>query len=248
MNKTTNYKQFKFRNDNREKIDPSHLKVLAQSIKTRNLLEHKPIIVNENMEIIDGQHRLLAAEQLGVPIYYVVEKDISLKDLIHLQTQKNWRMADYFSAYSKNGYEEYQKALDFAKQTQLPLHIVVSFAHGRNQDTYRKIKAGDFVFKQTAKIDDQLSMAQDLVETIKFNNPKHQFLNSSRFWRPLLSIIKNPAYNHIKMMKNLNSLIAKVGKRADYEGYLQMLLSIHNYKNQNKIILSADDQNEDDDE
>jgi hypothetical protein len=45
---TKNYSMFKFRADNREKISDGHVEKLVESIKTRNLLEMRPIIVNAN--------------------------------------------------------------------------------------------------------------------------------------------------------------------------------------------------------
>ena len=36
----------------------------------------RPIVVNKKMEVMDGQHRLMAAKQLGVEIYYQEEKNL----------------------------------------------------------------------------------------------------------------------------------------------------------------------------
>ncbi len=36
------------------------------------------IIVNENFEVIDGQHRLIASKDLGLPIYYFINNNMIL--------------------------------------------------------------------------------------------------------------------------------------------------------------------------
>ena len=74
VEETTDYKQFKKVKGNRGYAQ-RHLKNLVSSIAQNNLLQYSPIIVNDKMEVIDGQHRLAAAQSLGLPIYYVVAGD-----------------------------------------------------------------------------------------------------------------------------------------------------------------------------
>jgi len=88
IRKTTNYEIFTFREDNREKIDKKHLARLVESIKSRNLLELRPIMVNEKLEIVDGQHRLLAAKQLGYEIYYQKEENLDCADIVRMNLSK----------------------------------------------------------------------------------------------------------------------------------------------------------------
>lgn len=72
---TTNYDKFKIHPYGR-KISKKHVNRLVDSISRENHLDSSPILVNLNFEIICGQHRLMAAKKLGVPIYYVV-RDMS---------------------------------------------------------------------------------------------------------------------------------------------------------------------------
>ena len=58
------YSQFKYLGGNR---DITHSKKLLESI-TQNGYFNVPILVNENMEIIDGQGRFEALKMLGLPI------------------------------------------------------------------------------------------------------------------------------------------------------------------------------------
>lgn len=68
---TTNYDMFKMHPAGR-KISKKHLGDLTESIKKQNHLDCSPILVNLNLEIVSGQHRFLAAKQLGVTIYYAI--------------------------------------------------------------------------------------------------------------------------------------------------------------------------------
>ena len=102
INKTKNYEMFKFREDNRLKIDQSHVNKLINSIQSRNLLDMRPIIVNSDYEILDGQHRLLAAKNLGVEIYYEIEEKLEHKDIILMNVAKSWAVCDYMNYFVKN--------------------------------------------------------------------------------------------------------------------------------------------------
>lgn len=107
--KTTDYDRFVPIMSNRE-LDKRHVMNLQRSIKARNLLMVRPIIVNENMEVIDGQHRLAAAQMINEPVYYLQVKGLTQQDLAVLNThQKNWSVMDFVNFYTLQGVPEYKK-------------------------------------------------------------------------------------------------------------------------------------------
>lgn len=106
--KTTDYDRFVPIMSNRE-LDKRHVMNLQRSIKQRNLLMVRPIIVNENMEVIDGQHRLAAAQMIDEPVYYLQVKGLTQQDLAVLNThQKNWSVMDFVNFYTLQGVPEYK--------------------------------------------------------------------------------------------------------------------------------------------
>lgn len=106
--KTTDYDRFVPITSNRE-LDKRHVMNLQRSIKQRNLLMVRPIIVNENMEVIDGQHRLAAAQMIDEPVYYLQVKGLTQQDLAVLNThQKNWSVMDFVNFYTLQGVPEYK--------------------------------------------------------------------------------------------------------------------------------------------
>jgi len=66
---TYDYEIFKRMRGNRI-LNNSHVKNLVKSMKEKYLPQ--PILVNKDMEIIDGQHRFAAAEELNLPIHYLI--------------------------------------------------------------------------------------------------------------------------------------------------------------------------------
>lgn len=97
---TKDYGLFKEFNSNRE-LDDKHVRRLARKISEKNLLHINPIIVDADMYIIDGQHRLEAAKELGVPIYYMVSNRTSRSDISKLNSnKKNWKTMDYINFHT----------------------------------------------------------------------------------------------------------------------------------------------------
>jgi hypothetical protein len=110
---TTDYGIFKYIPQNRKTMS-EHVLKLAQSIKTKNLVKDFPILVNDKMEILDGQNRLQALQQLGYPAYYKIASDMTIDDISLVNTvSKNWSLDDYLHQYISKGFSEYLKFKDF---------------------------------------------------------------------------------------------------------------------------------------
>lgn len=100
---TTKYDMFSFEPANRP-VDQRHLSVLKRSIEDKNLLHLFPIIVSKNFTVLDGQHRLTAAKELGVPIHYVVSDVASVTDMPGiLKSVRRWTQRDFVEAWAKAG-------------------------------------------------------------------------------------------------------------------------------------------------
>jgi hypothetical protein len=66
------------------------------------------LTVNENYEIIDGQHRFKAAQELGLPVNIIICPGYSIKDVQRLNAnQKEWKLIDYLDGFCEEGETEY---------------------------------------------------------------------------------------------------------------------------------------------
>ncbi len=103
---TNDYSVFKKLNGNRGILE-NRKALLVRSISERGWIRN-PIVVNENMEVIDGQGRLEALRELGRPVEYVVAKGATISDCIALNIkQTNWKSNDYVKCYADMGNENY---------------------------------------------------------------------------------------------------------------------------------------------
>lgn len=108
VHQTTNYKKFKLVKENRE-VNQSHVTRLKKSIQKNDYGPAMPIFVTDDDEVVDGQHRLQARKELGLPIYFLkVGKHIGIDEIINLNTtQKKWMLKDFLNQYCRAGNKNY---------------------------------------------------------------------------------------------------------------------------------------------
>jgi len=157
--KTTNYGQFRTIRGNRS-TNRVHLTKLVKSIDENDMLEANPIIVNERMYVLDGQHRLLAAEKLGVPIYYVVVQIGGIGEVQLLNSNlRAWTMQNFLDSYVERGIEPYVKLSEFIDRTGLSIGLALllftggKLRSGNGEKPITDFKNGDFKgeFKEFAE-------------------------------------------------------------------------------------------------
>lgn len=109
-----------------------------------------PIIVNENMTVIDGQHRLAASKKVGVPIEYIIKPGLNEDDIVRMNTvQKPWSLQNYIESYANQGNEEYIKLLNLINERYSNVTVTANIAVDRTFDSSlakKQIKNGYFKF------------------------------------------------------------------------------------------------------
>jgi len=233
---TSEYDQFKFREDNRETITQSHVKRLAASIQARNLLEMRPISVNADMEVIDGQHRLLAAKLLGVPIYYVRNFELTPSDIIIMNVAQTWGQGDYLNYYCKNHYPEYIKLKEFMVENGLSLKIALNISMGCAREMYLNFKDGKFKFNKE-HFESYINICWETIEYIRRMNGYSPYTDSARFWGALLILIRHANFDAAKWKDNLSKMVERITAKASKQDYLKMFMEIHNWRNNSKVEL-----------
>lgn len=105
---TTDYSMFSLLDANR---DVAHKRKIVNSIKKIGLIP-VPIVCNEKMEVIDGQGRLCACQELGFPVYYIIVPGLGIEHCIGMNIgHTNWSMLDYIKSYAAQGNQNYSRLL-----------------------------------------------------------------------------------------------------------------------------------------
>lgn len=122
---TNDYSQFKSLEGNRTLTNERVNKIVESINKVGCLLS--PILVNEKMEVIDGQGRLGALERLKLPVLYMIQEGIGVKECQQMNIhQSNWTTYDYILSYAMLGDENYKRLQSLVdKFRELPIDVVV---------------------------------------------------------------------------------------------------------------------------
>lgn len=190
IEKSTDYSKFKCYELNRD-VSEDKVAELKAAIRKNDLTPSNPIIVNENWEIVDGQHRFYALMQMEKPIYYVqAELNGEMDDvIINLNTnQSNWRMLDYCKHYAGKGKENYDLILKLMKKFNLPISPAIVCVTSRMTGNMPAIRSGNLAIGEL-KPETSAQIVSDFGEIIKFN--KH-----NKFVKAIVSMLKQGKYDH----------------------------------------------------
>lgn len=146
---TTNYDLFKKLGGNRA-TSISRINKIKNSILNVGYIT-SPILVNENMEIIDGQGRFEALKELEMPIEYIIQKGLNIKECIAMNiNQTNWNILDYIQSYADKGNQNYIYFIDLINT--FPklrgMHFYSIALSGRGHPDFEKIKSGDLIITE----------------------------------------------------------------------------------------------------
>ncbi len=156
---TTDYGQFKTLLGNRA-VNNTHVNKLIASIIKQNMLAGNPIIVTPDKVILDGQHRLIAAKALKLPVYYVQFKG-DLTDVQLLNTNaKTWTSRDYLDSYCALGRLSYIQFRAFITENDLTLQTgLILLTRNNSAPIYRLFREGGLGFDGT-----ELNRASDIAK------------------------------------------------------------------------------------
>lgn len=103
-------------------MNPQHVRRIADSMRQRNLMPYQPVITNEEMYVIDGQHRIEAAKMLKIDVHFIIIPNVDLATIRLLNANmKAWTARDFVESYSKTGNAHYTALLQFIDHYKIPL-------------------------------------------------------------------------------------------------------------------------------
>ena len=139
---TKDYSIFKRLVGNRD-IPETRISKIVESIQTIGWV-HNPIIVNEKMEVIDGQGRLTALQRLKMPVEYIIAEGAGNKECIYMNMNMvNWKLPDFIKSYAEQGNENYQRLLSLMeKYAGGNLDIISTAVYRVSKSKHRDIKQG----------------------------------------------------------------------------------------------------------
>jgi len=225
--------------------NPQHIRRLVGSIKENGVLQN-PIIVNEKMDVIDGQHRLMAAKKSFSSIFYIVVKGYSLNEVQVLNiNQKNWTKKDFMEGYADMGVEPYLKLRNFTRRN-TAFNITDCIAMCSNKATssgsdvngkYR----GDVVMKMKEVFEEGTWVGRDFEEAQESANKLmmlkrfYSGYKRSTFVSTMLGLFQNENFDFTEFLGKLK--LQKIEDCISVAQYKLLIEDIYNYRRREKVSL-----------
>lgn len=110
---TTDYEKFNRLKGNRD-VTNKRVAIIKESISQIGYVSN-PIIVNENMEIIDGQGRCEALRELSLPVEYRIVEGLGITECRAMNLKPtSWSIGDFIKSYAEYGNENYIRLKNIA--------------------------------------------------------------------------------------------------------------------------------------
>lgn len=222
---TSDYSKFILMTTNRE-VDNGYVKKLVRLISERNLLHLHPLLVNARMEVIDGQHRLLAAKLLGVPIYYMVDPHLTDGDISTINSVgKKWVLMDYINHYHVKGYPAYIQFAKFCnKHAEFNAGVLIALCSSTGKRNIETVKRGELDVSN-------LETAEAIIGYVKdFATFRPKIAMSTRFIEAIAIINATGQYDHKRMIDKLSHQPGMLEPCVNTTQYIKMLQELYNYR------------------
>jgi len=223
------YSRFKTLGGNRE-VSKLHLARLKKSMQDNHLIS--PILVNENMQIIDGQHRFAAAKELNLPIYYFIVHGYGLKEVQTLNANsKNWGANDYLDGYVDMGKEPYVKYKHFITKYKLGHQATRRILYGHDNGGAAKVFFnGDFKIRDWDK-------AIKIAEYLESLKPFYAGYKRRSFISAVIALLDNPNFDPAHFYTQAEKNISMFYDCPSMAAYKEMIENIYNYRKHSKVNL-----------
>ena len=236
------YSRFHRLPDNRNVVE-SRVGKLVASISEKYILN--PIIVNEKMEIIDGQGRYEALKRLGLPIHYIIAEGATSEDCRRTNKYNTkWSALDFAESYEKAGVESYVRLLKVCRKHGQPIKRVLRMAN-RGERTINvnakngmtKFEKGELTFTEedAAKAERALVLANEILSALQFTDRPND-----TFYVAVKICCETEGYEHARMIANCRRNRSTYAQMSGIDSQLKEFERIYNYKThtQNRLYFS----------
>lgn len=227
---TNDYAKFRTLDGNRT-LNELHLKRLVSSMRVNYLLS--PIVVNERMEVIDGQHRFAAAKELGLPVNFIIVIGYGLREVQILNANaKNWTANDYLSGYCDLGYEDYLTYRTFREKYGFGHNECMAMLSG----TTTTGKVVETFYDGTFKVKSYKNACAtaDLLVQVA---PYYAGYTRRVFVIAMIGLLKNDRFVFAELLSKLAIQPTALVDCTNVSQYVELIERIYNYKRQGKVNL-----------
>ena len=217
---TENYDMFKKIGGNR-KLNKTNYAKIVKSMKEEQLII--PIVVNERYEIIDGQNRFQACEDLGKPVYFYMVRGYGLEQVKRANiASSNWKKENYLDMFVAENNETYKEFEEIKERYDLNIsNLLKIFAIVQEKQLAR---VGYEFENGTFTLDGKMQVLNFLMALEDFNFFK--FYKTTHFITAFSRLYFKQEYEHDRMRSKLITHRGSLEKRSTSDEYLVLLCNI----------------------
>jgi hypothetical protein len=255
---TKDYDQFKRVRGNRPAAPHgAHVRELEAKIKKYgNLTPQKPLQMRKNeegeLEIVDGQHRLMALKNLNMPVYYEIKDGMTLETIRNLNSgNSNWGWLDFAFSYADAESEHtdptqpkpYTQFIEIANEYRYPFRTLLYYC---GVDDYNSASRAEFQSRQKGHekssgsfrngnlVIEDFALAKRLLG--QYDDLRKLSKNrTSAFARACYRFIRRSKYDHIKMRSRILEFGEPLNHCYSVTDYMFALEDIYNTPSSDKL-------------
>lgn len=242
MFRTTDYDGFKRVIGNRRVLEERVTKILASIDKIGYI--PIPLVVNEKMEVIDGQGRLEACKRRGLPVNFIIKPGLKIKDCITMNINVTpWNLMDFIMCYAEIGNESYQRIMKLYEDMthkhgskSISVNNLCSALFNTKKAPGNAIKSGRLSVDETRyqEAHDCLEFAFSIMDYIKDNKIRLKSNDMSDLLTSIIFCYKWKDIDNKKLYKVLTKDAHQMQKWSNVENCLEEIDFIYNYNSRNK--------------
>jgi hypothetical protein len=221
-----------------------HVKRLTDSLRKYGM-KCNPILVNEKLQVIDGQHRLLAAKEVQSEVYFIIIPGSNLTDVHTLNlNQKNWSRKDFMEGYANMGVIPYIKLRDFVKKNDdYSFNDCVSLCSNTSTVASTTSSSGNrkSSYKNTIEegtwLGRDFGLGQEWANKIRMIKPYYVGYNRTIFVGTMITLLSNKNFDYSEFMHKLRIQPTALVDCANREQYKTLIEDIYNFKRRDKVNL-----------
>jgi len=231
---TTDYGVFNKLRGNRS-VNELHVRRLVEAIKEKDL--QIPIIVDHDMNVLDGQHRLDAYKIVGNPITYIIKDKFELQDVRNVNSvNRKWTLTEYLMSYCKLGKKDYQLLEWFHRTYEFGIAECVAMLNGKgytNVNILKEFRKGEFVI-------DDLEQGKTWAKNINACGEYFQYYKKATFIKAMLSAMKDKTFSFKIFFKRLSNNSSKLKNQGSRNDFIVNIERLYNHGTANKFKVRLD--------
>lgn len=217
-------------------LAPNHVKKIQDSIAQNGFLTAKPIQCFRDgkfLRVIDGHHRLQAARNLKVGVYYVIV-DASENDIIGQinSAVRRWDNNAFINYHAMGGNKHFLKLREYIEKG-LPASVATAALNGQSGSggsQSQQIAHGTWKVRST-------TLADKLVEVMAVLDGI-AMAKSTAFLSALAVLLRLPQFDIEWLMQRLLKYPNMLERRSNREQMLDVIEEAYNFNKRDKVNLA----------